>query len=126
MAVKIGKRLIPIIAATATLYSATLAVADALAIRPGEKRIVIVEVTEDDNQAFTLQSGVFWVNDQDGSFVQESAAATITGDTLSGLVNATSWTSGSDYKAYFQCGIVESPTEVFVWPVDIECNRDGI
>jgi hypothetical protein len=110
----------------ALILTGGIILADSLDIRPGESRLVTVRVVETDGQSFTMTDGYYWILDQNGSYSQETETATIAGDTLSGMANAGGWTADSEYSIFFTTEITESPGEVFIWPVTLNCTEDGI
>lgn len=69
----------------------------------GEKKNIWIEVAERDGSSFTItQTGtIFEVFDDTGSSVQASAAATVSGTKIYGLVDTTTdkFTAGESYEA---------------------------
>jgi len=90
----------------------------------GEKKNVWIEVSERNNESFTITSATFEVFDKDGTSVQDSASATISTHKIYGLVDTTTsdFTAGESYEVKFTY-VIGSETYIDTVPIKLEETR---
>ena len=92
---------------------------------PGEQKDVWIEISERDGDitSWTIDTGIFWVEDSGNVIVNAKASATIDGRRVYGLVDSTAWTTDSEYSIYIQWG-TDATSEVYISPIKAIASPD--